>query len=116
MDSPRILVVEDEYLIAEDVCSMLADAGMDVVGPAPDLRSAMELLKSEARVDGALLDVNLRGEQVYALADALSARNVPFAFTTGYERWVLPERFARSEMIDKPVQPKDLDRLLKRNG
>jgi CheY-like chemotaxis protein len=110
----RILVVEDEYLIADDICQMLDQAGATPLGPAPNVDAALAILKTEARVDGALLDVNLQGQMAYRIADLLDERAVPYAFATGYERDVLPQRFADRAVLDKPVGRQDIARVLGR--
>src|SRR3546814_9846381 len=79
----RILVVEDELLVALELEMMLIGLGCDVVGPASRLEKAMQLAAAEA-IDGAILDVNLRGRPVYPVATALKARGIPFLFSTGY--------------------------------
>lgn len=79
----RILLVEDEALIAVMVADMLADLGAIVVGPAGTLPKALALAKSED-VDAAVLDMNLRGERVDPVTDVLVARGIPILFATGY--------------------------------
>ncbi len=83
--SARVLVVEDEALVAMDITTVLSDAGYSVVGPAPTLDKAKELIESE-QFDAAVLDANLSGEPVNELAAELSRRTIPFAFLTGYGR------------------------------
>lgn len=104
----QILVVEDEYYLADEARSTLADAGAVVVGPVPSLEEAKVALTANTRIDAALLDVNLRGELVFELADALQAQGVPFAFATGYDGEVLPSRFADRVVLGKPVRPDQL--------
>lgn len=104
----RILVVEDEYLLADDLCHALEEAGAIVLGPVPGVEEALALIEAESRIDAAVLDVNLRGDMVFPVADALHARNVPFAFATGYDQWTLPDRFAALPRLEKPFRP---DRL-----
>jgi CheY-like chemotaxis protein len=79
----RILVVEDEPLVADLLEEMLTDLGGLVVGPAYTLPAAMALA-SVAEFDGAILDVNIRGERIDPVADALRARRIPLVFATGY--------------------------------
>lgn len=100
----RILVVEDEYLLADDLCHALEQAGAVVLGPVPGVEEALALIETEPRIDAAVLDVNLRGDMVFPVADALRDRNVPFAFATGYDRWILPDRFAAHPRIEKPFR------------
>jgi CheY-like chemotaxis protein len=79
----KILVVEDEPLIAMALEEMLTDLGCTVVGPALSLERGMRLATDES-IDGAILDVNLGGETVFPLADLLAQRDVPFVYVTGY--------------------------------
>jgi CheY-like chemotaxis protein len=104
----RILVVEDEYFLADDVRDALTDAGAEVLGPVPSIEDATALIEQEAHIDAAVLDVNLRGDMVFPVADALRARGVPFAFATGYDRWALPERFADAVRVEKPLQARNI--------
>lgn len=99
----RILVVEDEYMLAEDLTQELLYAGAQVIGPAPTMEAALKLIEPDLPPDGAVLDVNLGGEPVFPLADALIARGVPLVFTTGYDPATLPERFAHVPTCGKPV-------------
>ena len=80
----RVLVVEDEYFVADDIARALSKAGAEVVGPVPTREEALGLLSSGARIDAAVLDINLRGDMAYPVADALRERGVPFVFATGY--------------------------------
>jgi CheY-like chemotaxis protein len=99
----RLLVVEDDYMVATDVAQGLADHGAEIVGPAGSVEEALALVAAESRLDGAVLDINLRNDKVYPVAEALRARNVPFVFTTGYDAWLVPEAFAEVRRLDKPV-------------
>ena len=89
---PRLLVVEDEFLVAMQIETILQEAGWSVVGPAGTLARAVDLAK-KVDVDGALLDVNLRGERVDEVAKILSERGIPFLFTSGYGPEHLPAAF-----------------------
>lgn len=100
----RILVVEDEYLLADDLCHALEQAGAIVLGPVPGVEEALALIEAEPRIDAAVLDVNLRGDMVFPVADALHHRSVPFTFATGYDQWILPDRFAAHPRIEKPFR------------
>ncbi|MBB5712519.1 response regulator [Sphingomonas xinjiangensis] len=99
-----ILVVEDEYLLVEDLCSELEDWKATIVGPAATVQEGLRLLRDTEQLDGAILDVNLRGEHVFPLADELMARGVPFVFTTGYDASAIPSRFNKVSRCEKPVQ------------
>ncbi len=97
----RVLVVEDEPLIAMDVSDVLSEAGCSIVGPATNLDEAIYLAASES-LDAAILDANLAGQRVDSLAATLDRRDIPFAFLTGYGREGLPEQFRQSPLINKP--------------
>jgi CheY-like chemotaxis protein len=100
----NILVVEDEYLIADDVCDALNDAGAVVLGPCATVEAAARLIADQPVIDGALLDINLAGTMVFGIADALVERGVPFAFATGYDRGSIPDRFAEVPRLEKPLR------------
>jgi CheY-like chemotaxis protein len=104
----RVLVVEDEAMIAMLVEDMLADLGCVVVGPANRLEEAMELLAADAAVDVALLDVNLAGQPVFTLADALRARRIPAIFATGYGEVGLRDVDRGAPVLHKPFRASDL--------
>src|SRR3712207_4098954 len=89
----RILVVEDEYMMAEDLRRDLEKVGAQVVGPVPSVADALKILAQADSLDGGILDVNLRGEKADPVADALRERSVPFVLATGYEQWALPESY-----------------------
>jgi len=99
----RILVVEDEYLVAEDLAEDLRALGAEVVGPVPTIQKALDAVDSAERLDGAILDVNLRGNMIFPVADRLAARDVPFFFTTGYDAGIIPDRYAAVPRCEKPV-------------
>jgi CheY-like chemotaxis protein len=103
----RIIIVEDEPLVAMDLESMLVAAGGDVIGSAGTLDAA-RLLIAQARCDAALLDVNLAGQPVDELAAALTQRNVPFAFVTGYGREGIPHGFRDAVLLKKPFSQDQL--------
>ncbi|WP_119460685.1 response regulator [Rhodospirillaceae bacterium SYSU D60014] len=110
LDGLRILLVEDEYLPAVEVAEMLHLLGVEVIGPVPDLDSALNAVSDEL-LDGAILDVNLRGEAVFPVAERLLARNTPFLFATGYDEWVLPEKFRDHPRLTKPFDRLSLERV-----
>lgn len=99
----RILVVEDEYFLADDARFALQEVGADIVGPVPTVAEAGALIENDQQIDLVLLDVNLRGEMAFGLADILQGREIPFAFVTGYDRSVIPERFSGTPSLNKPV-------------
>jgi CheY-like chemotaxis protein len=98
-----LLLVEDEYLIAAELARALERHGATVVGPVPDVRRALELLARTPRLDGALLDIQLRNERVFAVADALRARGVPFVLASGFDSEVLPEAYREVPVHTKPL-------------
>ena len=103
MRGKRVLVVEDEYLLADDLRSALEDAGAEVVGPVPDVAGALTMLEAGEPIDAALLDINLNGEPAFPVADAFVDRAIPFAFTTGYDEGAVPARFASVARLEKPT-------------
>jgi hypothetical protein len=108
----RVLVVEDEPLVALEIEAELAEAGAVVVGPAGSLEAAALLIETEP-LDAALLDANLAGKPVDALAAALAARGVPFAFASGYGPSGLPEGFRDRPLIGKPFGAEALVALVR---
>ncbi|HEX8373624.1 MAG TPA: response regulator [Geminicoccaceae bacterium] len=112
LDRCRVLVVEDESLIAMDLDGFLRRAGCEVVGPVGRVEAATRWI-ADRPPDLALLDVNLGGgETVFPLADALAALRVPFVFLTGYEPEALPERFRQRPIASKPYSAKRLLAML----
>lgn len=107
----RILVVEDESLIAMLIEDLLLDLGYEVVGPVARVERALDLIEREA-IDGALLDVNLGVERSYPIADALSARNCPFVFTTGYGEAGLAPAHCGRPVLRKPLTRDGLEEAL----
>lgn len=108
----RVLVVEDEYLLAEDICQELQAAGAEVLGPASTVEGALGLLAHDGGPDVAILDVNLGGERSFPVADALRLRHVPFVFSTGYDAWALPAPYDQAPRCEKPVDMAAIGRAL----
>lgn len=100
----RVLVVEDQYAIALDLCEGLDRQGADVVGPASSVEDALDMLEGGARPDVAVLDIQLRGGLVYPLADRLLQLGVPYLFTTACEQSEIPERHRRAPRFEKPIR------------
>jgi CheY-like chemotaxis protein len=98
----RILVVEDEYLIAATLSDQLEGVGSVVVGPVPSVERAMKAIESDPEIDAAILDVNLGGVKVYPVADALLARHIPFVFASGYEDDFIRTRYPQIRNCQKP--------------
>ena len=108
----RVLVVEDEFFLAEDVVKAFQAAGAEVIGPVGDIDDALDLIEDTERLDGAVLDLNLRGEMAFPIADALMERSVPFVFATGYDQAVIPPRFVAVARCEKPIEVSKIVRAL----
>lgn len=107
LEGVRILLVEDEGLVAMSVEDMLAELGCEVTVSADNIDVAID----KARAGGfecALLDVNLRGKEVFPVAEILSDQGIPFAFLSGYGRAGLPEKFRTRPVASKPFQIEEL--------
>ena len=102
LQGTRILIVEDEYYLAEDLAEALRQAGAQVAGPAGSLRQAEQQLQAGA-VTGAIIDMNLRGETAFALAERLQAAAVPFVIVSGYSREALPASLGDVPRLEKPI-------------
>lgn len=110
----RLLVVEDEFLIALDMMDALEAAGFEIVGPITTVDGAMQIIAAASEpFNGAVLDVNLHGRLSFPIADLLTEQNVPFVFTTGYDDSVIPERFQNVLKLEKPVDGPALARLMR---
>lgn len=103
----RILVVEDEVILAWALQDMLAGYGCVVVGPAAGVSDALELIGREA-IDAAVLDVNLNREKCYPVADALANKGIPFVFSTAYSAESLEEGYRQHPSVQKPHSAPDL--------
>lgn len=108
----RILIVEDEYLLAEDLQGELTDAGAVVVGMASNVTDALEIISSEGELDAAVLDVNLGGTPVFPVADRLLDKGIPFVLTTGYDASAIPQRFRDVLRCEKPFHVKAVVRSI----
>ncbi|MEZ2133102.1 MULTISPECIES: response regulator [unclassified Sinorhizobium] len=106
--APVVLIVEDEYLIGTDLADMIETDGASVLGPAATIQAALALIRATEKIDAAVLDINIRNETVFEVADALVARGVPFLFTSGYDVSAIPERFQQICRHQKPVDYKGL--------
>jgi CheY-like chemotaxis protein len=107
----RILLVEDEMLVAMNVEDMLLELGYEVAGIATRLDQALVLAR-ELAFDAAILDVNLAGERSFAVADLLAERHIPFLFATGYGLQGIEERFRSAVVLQKPFRCADLGETL----
>jgi CheY-like chemotaxis protein len=99
----RILIVEDDALVALNLQEFVESLGCSVVGPTGRLSEALAILDAE-HIDGAMLDINLHGEMVYPLAERLAERETPMLFCSGYAfTSAVPERFAHYPQVAKPM-------------
>ena len=103
----RVLVVEDEMMVALFLETMLIDLGHQVAGPVARLEKGLEVIEREA-IDLAVLDVNINGREVYPIAEALEARGVPFIFATGYGSAGLRPAYSGRPVLQKPYRSDDL--------
>jgi CheY-like chemotaxis protein len=108
---PRVLVVEDEYLIRMLLEDMLADLGYAVAAAVGTIAEAGKLAADE-QFNAAILDVNLDGQEIFPVADVLAKRGLPFVFVTGYGEQSLPERYRSRPTLQKPFQPEQLKTAL----
>jgi DNA-binding NtrC family response regulator len=109
----RVLLVEDEMLVAWLIEHMLADLGCAVIGPASSVNQALAMIDAEA-IDAAVLDLdlNLNGQMSCPVADALAAHGVPFAISTGYDKDTLPHDYRACPVLQKPAQRSELSDAL----
>jgi CheY-like chemotaxis protein len=111
LEGVRVLVVEDEYLVATLIEDMLHSAGCVVSGPFPRVVEALDAV-DHGTYDAAILDVNLAGDRIDPVARALSRRNVPFVFVTGYNTSSLPREYVERPHLHKPFKMTDLLSIL----
>ncbi|GGA60328.1 response regulator [Pelagibacterium lentulum] len=102
-----ILVVEDDYLLAREVCNDLQEHGATVLGPAPTVHYA-QLMLGKRRIDGAVLDIRLFGEDVYRLVDQLIDDRIPVVFATAFDKAQIAEKYRFIEALHKPICLKSL--------
>ena len=103
----KVLVVEDEMIVAWLLEDMLVDLGCTIVGPATSVNQALAMIDAEA-FDAAVLDVNLDGQMSYPVADALTARGMPFVFSTGYDKDTLRDGYRTFPVLQKPFHRSEL--------
>jgi CheY-like chemotaxis protein len=108
----HILIVEDEFIMASVLKNALGRCGAKILGPAATLDRALALVETADRIDGAVLDINLRGAMTYPVADVLARRRVPFVFATGYDADIVPEAYRHVPRCEKPVRPGEVARIL----
>ncbi len=108
LDGAHLLIAEDEFFLADDLARSLRAHGAVVIGPAPTLERAQDLVLQSPRIDVAILDANLRDTLVYPVAALLQVRDTPFIFTTGYDEAVIPEAFKDVRRIYKPYDVQEV--------
>jgi len=109
----RVLLVEDQGIIALQIEDVLRKAGCEVVGPVARMQAAISLAH-DAALDAAVLDINLDGENTYPVAEELQRRNIPFVLATGYGDSAVPERWKSLPRLSKPFLDEQLERLIRR--
>jgi ActR/RegA family two-component response regulator len=108
----RILIVEDEYVIATELAGQFEEAGAEVLGPVPSIKGALGYVQRPGVVQGAILDLHIRDGLVFPVADELGRRNIPYVFYTAYSREVIPVRHRAAERLLKPADWKSIARAL----
>ncbi len=98
-------------MVGPFTADLLEDLGCSVVGPAPNMAAARELIDEE-KFDAALVDVHIRGERVFPLCEVLAARGVPFVFTSGYADWSMPDKWQDRPRLQKPYRVEDVEEAL----
>lgn len=112
---PRILVAEDNPIIAMDVAAIIEECGCKVLGPVSDTVGATDLLKA-SKADGAVLDVHLRDGAVWSIVEELEKRGIPFILASGSIQTSLPEDCPAADFLEKPFMPEDLKAALGKIG
>ena len=107
----RILIVEDSPVVGPFTVDLLAELGCEVVGPAPNMAAARELVEA-ASFDAALMDIHIRGERVFPLCEMLDSRGIPFVFTSGYADWQMPEKWDDRPRLHKPYTVEQVEEAL----
>ncbi|KRP91674.1 chemotaxis protein CheY [Bradyrhizobium yuanmingense] len=108
----RIFVVEDEYFLADDIGKTFRAMGAEIAGPVGHFEDALKILHDGGVLDAAVLDVNIRSEMIFPIARELKARNVPFLFTTGYDKITLGPEFQDVLLLEKPIDLPTMARKL----
>jgi two-component SAPR family response regulator len=112
MESKKILVVEDEALVALEIMSILNEAGFEIVGPVGTVNAAMTAIETE-RFDAALLDINLHNIPSFDIAKALQKKEIPFAFVTAYSNIPFPPELRTAPLLRKPTRDQQLVAMAK---
>jgi CheY-like chemotaxis protein len=99
----RILLIEDSPVVGPFTAELLEELGCEVVGPAPNMAAARELV-DRGGFDAALMDIHIRGERVFPLCDVLGAKGLPFVLTSGYADWQMADKWADRPRLQKPYK------------
>jgi two-component SAPR family response regulator len=103
LEGRRILVIEDDFLVAQTIIDFLEEAGAEIIGPIGWIDEAVTFLEADGnKIDRAVLDINLHGLKSYPIADALVLQGVPFVFTTGYGPGIIEGRYVHYPRCEKP--------------
>jgi len=108
----RVLIVEDEYFLADDIVRALTALGARIIGPYGDIDEATDIVDRDVAIDAAIVDLNLRGGMAFPLARVLRSRKVPLVFTTGYDRGSIEPEFQDVRLWGKPLDIKAMAREL----
>jgi len=103
LNGARLLIVEDEYLLEREMADYFENLGAEIVGPVGTVAHALGLIAS-SRIQIAVLDVNLRDERVYPVADLLTLKQIPFVFASGYGSELEPDAYAGAPRCIKPIE------------
>lgn len=107
----RVLLVEDSPVVGPFTADLLTELGCTVVGPAPNLASARELIEGDS-FDAAIMDIHIRGVRVFSLCEMLEEKGVPFVLTSGYADWDMPEQLKARPRLQKPYRLEDVRKAL----
>jgi DNA-binding LytR/AlgR family response regulator len=108
----KLLIVEDEYLIAQDLVYGPRREGIDVLGPYSSIASAIDVVHATDNIGAAILDLNIHGRVAFDLAEKLAERNIPFIFYTGYDSVIVPDKFRQVSRVRKPADWSEIKRAL----
>ena len=104
----RVLIIEDEYFLADDIVRALTALGARIVGPYGDLDEATDVVDRDVAIDAAIVDINLKDEMAFPLARVLRSRKVPLVFTSGYDKISIDSEFQDVRLWSKPLDIKAL--------
>ena len=111
LEGCRILIVEDSPVVGPFTADMLADLGCEVIGPAPNMAAAREMVVAGG-FDAALMDVHIRGDLVFPLCDILASKGVPFILTSGYADWQSADKWSDRPRLQKPYTIEQVENAL----